>query len=122
MVEVGAGGDVGLMQSFKAPNHPGGYPRADPKSFSHKCYLRQVAFEWKLTQETIHLPLGCLQGGHRHHAGTIGITCPIADHPFDARRKPAALEGWTLEVFTAIQKEAGLFCGFLPFFTAGLDP
>ena len=30
---------------------------------SRRCYLREVAFEWELTQETIHLPLACLQGG-----------------------------------------------------------
>jgi len=35
---------------------------------------------------------------HHHHAGTVGITCPIDDHPLDARREPSALEGWTLEV------------------------
>ena len=29
----------------------------------HRCYLREVAFEWELTKETIYLPLGCLQGG-----------------------------------------------------------
>ena len=28
-----------------------------------RCYLREVAFEWKLTKESILLPLGCLQGG-----------------------------------------------------------
>ena len=30
---------------------------------SHRCYLILVAFVWELTQETIYLPLGCLQGG-----------------------------------------------------------
>jgi len=29
------------------------------------CYLPQVAFVWELTKETIHLPLGCLQGGEQ---------------------------------------------------------
>jgi len=33
------------------------------KSISHKCYLFEVAFVWELTEETIVLPLGCLQGG-----------------------------------------------------------
>ena len=30
---------------------------------SKRCYLFEVAFVWELTKETIHLPLGCLQGG-----------------------------------------------------------
>jgi hypothetical protein len=43
--------------------HPGDNPGANLKSISHRCYLRKVAFEWKLTKETIYLPLGHLQGG-----------------------------------------------------------
>ena len=43
--------------------HPGGNPGANFKSISHRCHLREVAIEWELTKETIHLPLGCLQGG-----------------------------------------------------------
>ena len=43
--------------------HPGGNPGANLESISHRCYLREVAFEWELTEETIYLPLGCLQGG-----------------------------------------------------------
>ena len=42
--------------------HPGGNPGANLESISHRCYLREVAFEWDLTKETIYLPLGCLQG------------------------------------------------------------
>ena len=37
----------------------------DLESISHRCYLREVAFAWELTKETIHLPLACLQGGSR---------------------------------------------------------
>ena len=37
--------------------------RANPQSISHRCHLRDVAFEWELTQGTIHLPLGCPQVG-----------------------------------------------------------
>ena len=33
------------------------------KSSSHRCYLFEVAFLWELTEETIDLPLDCLQGG-----------------------------------------------------------
>ena len=42
--------------------HPGGNPGANLKSISHRCHLFEVAFLWELTKETIHLPLGCLQG------------------------------------------------------------
>ena len=42
--------------------HPGGNPGANLKSISHRCYLFEEAFVWDLTQETIYLPLGCLQG------------------------------------------------------------
>ena len=48
--------------------HPGGNPGANLKSISHRCYLFEVAFAWELTKETIHLPLGCLQGGHQRRA------------------------------------------------------
>ena len=43
--------------------HPGVELRANLKSISHRCHLFEVAFVWELTKETIHLPLGCLQGG-----------------------------------------------------------
>jgi len=44
--------------------HPGGNPGANLKPISHRCYRFEVAFVWELTKETIHLPLGCLQGGN----------------------------------------------------------
>ena len=37
--------------------------RAHLESISHRCHLIEVAFVWDLTKETIHLPLGCIQGG-----------------------------------------------------------
>jgi hypothetical protein len=43
--------------------HPGFQLRANLKSISHRCHFFEVAFVWELTEETIHLPLGCLQGG-----------------------------------------------------------
>jgi len=43
--------------------HPGGNPWANLKSISHTYHPILVAFVWELTKETIHLPLGCLQGG-----------------------------------------------------------
>ena len=39
-------------------------PPANLQSISHRCYLREIAFEWELTKETMYLPLGCLQGGY----------------------------------------------------------
>jgi hypothetical protein len=44
-------------------HHPGGNLGANLESISHRCYCREVEFEWELTQETIYLPLGCFQGG-----------------------------------------------------------
>ena len=38
---------------------------ANRKSISHRCHPILVAFVWELTNETIHLPLGCLQGGFK---------------------------------------------------------
>jgi len=52
-------------------HHPGGNPWANLKSISHRCYLEEVAFVWELTEETIVLPLGCLQGGVRFHSERI---------------------------------------------------
>ena len=44
--------------------HPGVELRANLKPISHRCcYLFEVAFVWELTEETIAVPLGCLQGG-----------------------------------------------------------
>ena len=31
--------------------HPGGIPGANLKSISHRCHLREVKFEWELTEE-----------------------------------------------------------------------
>ena len=44
-------------------HHPGVELRANRRSISHRCYFFEVAFVWELTKETIHLSLGCLQGG-----------------------------------------------------------
>ena len=43
--------------------HPGVEFGANLKSISRGCHLFEVAFVWELTKETIHLPLGSLQGG-----------------------------------------------------------
>ena len=42
---------------------PGVELRAHLKSISNSCHFFEVLFVWELTQETVHLPLGCLQGG-----------------------------------------------------------
>ena len=42
---------------------PVGNTGANLKTISHRCCLREVAFEWEFTEETIYLRLGCLQGG-----------------------------------------------------------
>ena len=44
-------------------SHPGGNPGTNLKPISHRCHPILVAFVWELTQETVNLPLGCLQGG-----------------------------------------------------------
>ena len=49
--------------SARAATHPGDIPGATIKSISHRCHPTLVEFVWELTKETIHLPLGCLQGG-----------------------------------------------------------
>ena len=43
--------------------YPGVELRANLKSIPHICHLFDMAFEWELTEEIIHLPLGCFQGG-----------------------------------------------------------
>ena len=50
------------MPTLLFGRQPGGSPVANVESISHRCYLWEVAFEWELTEETIYLPLGCLQG------------------------------------------------------------
>ena len=58
-------------------NHPGGNPGANLKSISQRCYVREVAFEWELTQETIYLPLGRLQGRvSRFEPGVVRAATP----------------------------------------------
>jgi len=51
------------VKTLSVSHHPGGNPGANLTSISNRCYLREAAFKWELTKETIHLPLGCLQDG-----------------------------------------------------------
>jgi len=53
-------------------SYPGGNPGANLKSITHRCHLFEVAFVWELTKYTIHLPLGCLQGGETSRGGPLG--------------------------------------------------
>ena len=56
--------DEGLHLGWERfSRHPGGNPGANLKPISHRCHPILVAFVWELTEETIDLPLGCLQGG-----------------------------------------------------------
>ena len=48
---------------FPLSVHPGGYPGANLGSISNRCHPILVAFAWELREETINLPLDCLQGG-----------------------------------------------------------
>jgi len=52
--------------------HPGGNPVANIKSISHRCHPILVAFVWELTEETIDLHMGCLQGGMRSLIRVLG--------------------------------------------------
>jgi hypothetical protein len=54
------------------PPQPGVELRAKLQPISHRCHLYEVAFVYELTEETIHLPLSCLQGG-------LDSSCPRKD-------------------------------------------
>jgi len=56
-------GSVARSKQVGGRNHPGGNPGANLKSISHRCHPILVAFVWELTEDTINLPLSCLQGG-----------------------------------------------------------
>ena len=69
---------------------PGGKPWANLEFISHLCCLFEDVFVWRLTKETMHLPLGCLQGGvnsstiyvYDHKGGTEG---DLAERTADPR-------------------------------------
>ena len=51
---VEAAGDADARRACVPPGglpHPAGNPGANLTSISHRCYLREVAFEWELTQK-----------------------------------------------------------------------
>ena len=52
-----------ILIGFLPPHtHPGVDLRVNLRSISHRYRLFKVAFVRGLTKQTIHLPLGCLQG------------------------------------------------------------
>ena len=59
-------------------------------SIFHRCHPILVAFEWELTKETIHLPLGCLQGG----AGAARLARCAKGGVLDQARDQRWLGGW----------------------------
>jgi len=74
---------------FRSTIRPGGNPGANLKSISHRCYLREVAFEWESTKTSIHLLLACPQGGVRHS------NTRVVHHPGDNMRENASSQKWT---------------------------
>ena len=69
--------------TFRSSFQPEVEFRANLKSFSHRCHPILVAFVWELTKETIHLPLGYLQGGVEgaSASGAVEISPPLlTDH------------------------------------------
>ena len=54
---------VHVTRKSRVSIRPGGNLATIFQSISHRCYLQEVAFEWKVSKATIYLPLGCLQGG-----------------------------------------------------------
>jgi len=81
-------------QRLHNPNHLGGNQGANLKSISHRCYRREVAFGWELTEETIYLSLDWLQGG------------PRPPNPFSGKMSKAMIEAKNAE-FTG-----SFFCRF----------
>ena len=52
-----------LARPIPVVSHPGVELRANLESISHRCHLEEVESVWESTEDTIYLPLGCLQGG-----------------------------------------------------------
>jgi len=80
---------------WEISRHPGRNPGANHKSISHRCNPILVAFVWELTKETIHLPLGCLQGGFWkmsrliRHSPKAPRTNPQKAHKIQTNPKPS---------------------------------
>ena len=71
--------------------HPGVELRASFKSISYRCHLFEEAFVWKLTKETIHLPLGCIQSAFLALCDSPQLCFSIAAPEFALLCAPACL-------------------------------
>ena len=72
-------------------SHPGDNTGVNLESIYHRCHPILVALIWELTDETIHLPLGCLQGGLP--PGTLfllGVGVLFAKEPWRLTAPPTA--------------------------------
>ena len=56
---------------------------------SHRCYPREVAFEWQSTPETIYLPLGCLQGDIPIRSTAVHSMLNASPNPKQPAKRPA---------------------------------
>ena len=54
---------LAAFREHRSVSHPGVELRTNFRSISHRCHFFEEAFAWELTKGTIHLTLGCLQGG-----------------------------------------------------------
>jgi len=68
--------------------HPGVELRANLKSISHGCYFFEVASAWELNEYTIHLPLGCLQGGVLMRVGDAESSVCLQGYLAHKKRPP----------------------------------
>ena len=85
---------------------------ANRKSISHRFHLFEVAFVWHLTKETIHLSLGCLQGGRGAglEAAEVMSLCQNRGYELLANLGELASQGKRKAVFvemTALQSSRG---------------
>ena len=67
--------------------HPGGNPGANLKSIYHRCYLREEAFEWQLTETNL-FALGSSPGWKfRYRANKLhtGQSKPDSDPGFQVK-------------------------------------
>jgi len=78
--------------------HPGVELRANVKSISHRCRLFELAFVWELTKATIHLPLGCLQGGVQPSDISFEINVSAQDAASDPMPQILPSTNWGREV------------------------
>ena len=91
------------VYAFEKCIHPGVELRANLKSIFHRCYLREAAFERELTNETIYLPLGCLQGGRDRQDEQV--TAPCGDLSRPSTRERICIERMTWDCKVKVSRE-----------------